>query len=684
MKVELLSPAGTPEAFDAALLGGADAVYLGCPSFNARIHAGNFTQEQLVCAIQKAHLYGIKVYVTLNTLLLDREMDLFLQTAEWCYRSGADAAIIADLGASQVLRRYLPDWPLHASTQMSGHNAPMGKLLQSYGFSRMVVAREISFDSLREEVRNSPIETELFVHGALCVCHSGQCLFSSLVGGRSGNRGLCAQPCRLPYRSSRHLSDEETYPLSLKDLSLARHIPRILDMGVSSLKIEGRMKSPEYVYGVTSVFRRLLDEGRGATEQEMDYLTRLFSRDGFTDGYQTGKISSSMLGVRSQESKETTQKHELTLPSEIPKIPLSFECEIRTGRPMHLKAFAAGRTVIAEGIRAEAARTAPLTEDVVRRNLSKLGGTPFFLQSFSLQMDPSVMVPLAALNALRRDALARLLATGHPGFSLPGPYRYSGKETLSQSPVTDARFTSMDQISPMVVSSLDRLYFPLEELTSRPIPSFLPLEKTGVIMPPVIWDQDIPETKNLLDEVRRKGIPNILVGNLGHLSLAEAFPHRQGDFRLNAANRETRDVLLGMGLENVLLSPELTLPQIRDIGPNPWVIVYGRIPLMLLEKCVIQSVASCADCKENRVALVDRRQVSFPVLRAEKHRNILYNSAVTYMADQPDALKKAHVASRHFLFSVETAREAETILLAYRKGLPYPGTAPIRRIGANW
>ncbi|MBQ8344649.1 MAG: U32 family peptidase [Clostridia bacterium] len=253
---ELLCPAGSFAALEAAIEGGADAVYMGGTLFNARIHAKNFTPQELERGIALTHSYGVKVYIAANTLIYDREIEDFLRAAEEAYLAGADALIVADVGCAAAVHRRLPI-ELHASTQLSGHNAEAARRLAACGFSRMVCAREMSREDLAAFTAASPIEAEVFVHGALCVCHSGQCLFSSLVGGRSGNRGECAQPCRLPYGLK---NGKRGFPLSLRDLSLAEHLPELARMGVASLKIEGRMKSPEYVRDVAAVFRRLLDE----------------------------------------------------------------------------------------------------------------------------------------------------------------------------------------------------------------------------------------------------------------------------------------------------------------------------------------------------------------------------------------------------------------------------------------
>ena len=295
---ELLAPAGSLSALRAAVDAGADAVYFGAQELNARRYAENFTEESLADAIRYCRLFGVKTHVVLNTQLYAKEQEPAAGLAERLLSLGADAFIVADLGLAALLKKRFPRIALHASTQACGQNVISAQVLSEIGFCRMVAPRELPLRDIRTLCRNSPIETEIFVHGALCVSHSGQCLFSSVLGGRSGNRGECAQPCRLPYRARR------PYALSLKDLCLAAHIPEILETGVASLKIEGRMKSADYVYGVVSVYRRLIDERRPATERELAALAELFSRSGFTDGYFTERISADMLGVRTTEDKK--------------------------------------------------------------------------------------------------------------------------------------------------------------------------------------------------------------------------------------------------------------------------------------------------------------------------------------------------------------------------------------------
>ena len=661
---ELLAPAGSPRALEAAIEGGADAVYFGGLRHNARISAENFAPETLSQHVRLAHAHGVKMYQTLNTLTTDRELGEVIEDARIAYEAGVDALIVADLGVAAAIHRALPDLPLHASTQASGHSVASAEQLAKLGFSRMVCAREMSLDDLRHFTENSPIEAEVFVHGALCVCHSGQCLFSSLVGGRSGNRGECAQPCRLPYRTE----GDNKYPLSLKDLSLARHIPELIDAGIASLKIEGRMKSPEYVLAVTSVFRTLLDEYRPATRDEMNYLASIFSRGGFTDGYFTKNIGSHMLGVRSEQDKSITRSlppfEGLTRAAA-----LDFDARILRGQPMTLTVSDGKRTVTVNGGVPEDAIKSPSEHSALLRNLTKLGGTPYTVGNATLELDSGLAIPVSKINALRREALAELGGSERP--ALPEaldstPAKPSGKRQKMRV----ARFASPHQITPEAREYFDLIYLPLD--------NYAPIAD-GVVLPPVIFDSERRAAAKLLHKAAEAGAKHALVGNVGHVSLAvEAGLQIHGDFRLNVTSTATVAQLERLGIADTILSPELTLPQIRDIKGNTGAVVYGRIPLMVLEKCIGKDIADCADCQAGKVTLLDRMRVSFPVLREWQHRSTIYNSLPTYMADRADRLADAGIICQHFIFSTESAARVNDVIEAYKTGAAPDGT--VRRI----
>ena len=668
-KPELLCPAGSPAAFDAAIEAGADAIYLGLPSFNARINANNFTPADIGAAFSRAHAYGVKIYVTLNTLVFDRERDEFLRTAESAYLAGADAFIVADLGAAKLLHEYMPEIDLHASTQLSGHNVAAAEELKRLGFARMVCAREMGEKELRYFTENSPIEAEVFVHGALCVSHSGQCLFSSLVGGRSGNRGECAQPCRLPYGKG---SGSSAYPLSLKDLSLAAHVDKLSDMGIASFKIEGRMKSAEYVRDVTRIWRRLIDEHRGADKKEMATLAEIFSRGGLTDGYYKNKIDSTMLGVRSDEDKKSSRELVPFL-GLTKKVPIDIKVKVKAGEPSSMTVMPHGVTVY--GDVPEAAKTAPIDEECVRRNVSKLGATAFVARSVDVELDDRLMMPISAINRLRRSAIEALEKNTrsesdlHPEALTKEGYR--AKLTQKRSAV----FYSPENIPESAFDFFDVIYTPLHLFDGK---------TDGVLMPAVIFDSEREEVESMLSRAIDMGASHVLLGNVGHFGIVREVAGDRvkihTDHRMNIANTSSAKRVEELGAVDMIASTELSLPQIRDIGGDRLAVVYGKIPLMTVEKCVMREVSSCEECRDKGWAyLVDRRGMRFAVRREWNHRNIIFNSVPTYMADRRDQLEKYRIVGEHYIFTDETKKEVERVIRSYKEGL-LPNTSQIRRI----
>lgn len=648
------------KALHAAIEGGADAVYFGAGAFNARQRAENFDEGALREAVALCHAYGVSAYVAQNTLYTDREESEYLHAAEAAYRAGVDALIVADLGGAQLLHRAFPDLALHASTQCSGHNVDAAKALGSLGFCRMVPARELPRTEIERLVRESGMEIEIFIHGAHCVSHSGQCLFSSLVGGRSGNRGACAQPCRLPDAKGR-------YPLSLKDMCLAGEIPTLIEMGVSSLKIEGRLKAPEYVREVTAIYRRLLDEGRAADRAEISHLSDVFSRSGFTDAYFKDHISHAMLGVRTEADK---QQREKIPPFEgiTRKIPLDVRFLMRRDTPLSLTLSANGRSVTVTGDVPLAAQNAPMDAEGVKKNLCRFGGTPYTPAAVTVDLDAGLMVPVSRLNALRREALAALAEEGRALAASPTAPRARAAGARQAAPT--ARFEHAAQITPAASAFFAHIYLPLHAFAAP---------ADGVVIPPVVFDRERADVLAALKKAVDGGAKHALVGNIGHLALAREaglVPH--ADFRLNICNERALSTVLELGFADALLSPELTLPQIRDIGGACDAIVYGRVPLMLLEKCAGREVGDCRACAADNNALVDRQGERFPILRLPPHRNILVNSRPTVMSDKRRDLAAARLTGGHYLFTVETPAEVNAVIAAYQNGTPLGGK--MRRI----
>ena len=715
---ELLSPAGSPAAMLAAINAGADAVYFGMPDFNARINADNFTSENIGEYLRLCRLMGVKAYVTLNTQIYKREKEAFLKTARLAFEAGADAAIVGDLGAAALLREHLPLLPLHASTQLSGHNFLQGAELSRLGFSRMVCAREMPLSDIRTFVESSPIEAEIFIHGALCVCHSGQCLFSSLVGGRSGNRGLCAQPCRLPYKvggaaEKKGRGEASSYPLSLKDACLAMHIPEIIGSGVASLKIEGRMKPADYVGRVTALYRRLLDERRAATEDEVAYLASVFSRGGsFTDRYFTASISRDMLGVRTDEDKDRSRisSSDGKEPPER-KIGVEMRARIKRGEPMELSLGVSpedvhryeGKTtsVTVKGDLPLDAISRPTDLALAEKNLSKLGSTKFALRSLDVDVDQGLMVPVSALNSLRRagtDALESLLSKKKQGEAMRIEASEEKRE-IRESPKGRTRaalFTEASHIPPSADGYFDEIYLPATEFARRDadIPSFV----NGVILPPVIFDSEMAEAERLVSLARESGAVYALVGNIGHAELARRHGLTvRGDFRLNVSNAEAANALASLGFEVVTASPELTPPKVRDLAAESGIavraIVYGKIPLMIIEKCVICEglrsagsplcpIKSRGDTESVcRSVLTDRTGAEFPVIREFGHRNVIYNSVPVYMGDKKQELSALSLEGEVYIFSDESREEAARVIERYSASAACAGQ--IRRMGVR-
>ncbi len=673
---ELLSPAGSPEAFKAAIDGGADAIYMGGASFNARIGAENFTADGISEAVKLAHAYGVKVYQTVNTQIFDRELDAFLSAAEHSVRAGMDAFIVSDLGAAQILRERFPEIELHASTQMSVHNTSGANYLYERGFSRVVPARELCRADIEKMARECGAEIEIFIHGALCVSHSGQCLFSSLVGGRSGNRGLCAQPCRLPYVAEGQRACDK-YPLSLKDMSLANHVREIINSGVTSLKIEGRMKSPEYVRGVTRVWRRLLDEGRDADAIDIRELSDIFSRGGFTDGYYTKNISGKMLGVRSEQDKQASRELDKFVKIER-RVPIDMKIRLCENEPSVLSVSSRGKSVTVTGDAPAAAINAPLDEQSITRCLGKLGGTCFYLDGCEIELGGRVMMPVSALNALRRAAVDALTDKLTDTKDVKIAQVEEKHPTMSQSRRSTARFLSADQITQSARAYFDRILLPLHEYVKRGELA------DGFYMPPVIFDSEQSEIESLLHQAAEKNPTAVIVSNLGQIEAVKRIaPSAKmiADFRFNVANDRSVVFFEEQGFESVICSAELSLAQLRDLGGARGAIVYGRIPLMTLEKCAIRALYgkdACDICERGQAKMVDRRGVSFPIIRELPHRNIVLNSLPTCMSDKQDELERASILDRHFIFTVESGAEVDCVVDCFKKKIPL--SQKVRRI----
>ena len=673
--LELLAPAGSMEALRAAVQNGADAVYLGCGAFNARQSAKNFTPQTLVEAIKYCHVRGVQVHLTLNTLVSDREMTEAAELIRYAAQNNIDAFIVQDLGVVQLCRQIAPGVPIHGSTQMTVHSLPGVLLCAAMGIKRVVLSRELSREEIRYICANSPIEIEVFVHGALCMCYSGQCYMSAMIGGRSGNRGRCAQPCRQSYGYTHW---QEKYPLSLKDNCLIPYRRELQEMGVVSLKLEGRMKRAEYVATVTAVYRKALDE-MTVTKPMMDALYAAFNRQGFTDGYFKGQTGSDMFGRR-QESEDTADLFASARATyeqgETQRIGVRFYAMIHRGQPARLAVEDPdGNLCRTYGPVPEQAVYRSLTAQDLEQQLKKTGGTPYLCTSVRSSLDPDLMLPASAINAMRRDVIAELTAkrgrAEKPHLNAyDEPPRYDG---ISGEPQLTVAVRTADQITSRMLSMKPTvLYVPLSELVEHPeLRQRVGVEtQLAAILPRVIWSGELVPIARQLRTVYDMGVRQVLAGNLGQLHIARAAGFAvRGDFGLNIVNSRAMRYLREQGLDSQLLSFELTLPQIRDISKAvpAEVLIYGRLPLMLMENCVIKNRTGTCTCQTGTVRLVDRVGEEFPIVKDPGTcRNVLLNGKKLYLLDKKDAFRGMGLWALRLQFTTENPSEIDKVLMDYQ------------------
>ncbi|NBI83785.1 U32 family peptidase [Clostridiaceae bacterium] len=675
---ELLAPAGSPEGVRAAVQSGATAVYMGFGSFNARRGAKNFTPDEMADAIAYCRARGVKTNLTLNTLVGGRELDAALADARFLYEAGADALIVQDLGLARRLRQCAPSLALHASTQMTIATLDGARQAKALGFSRVVLSRETPMSEIRRITKESGVETEIFVHGALCRCYSGQCWLSAVIGQRSGNRGLCAQPCRLPYRYDG--AGRERYPLSLKDLSLAHHIPELCGAGIASLKIEGRMKRPEYTAVVTSVYAALLREQRRPTPEEEDALRRVFSRDGFTDGYFTGKPSPAMLGTKTELPLHEVQPlydeaaRRFAEGREAPLVPVRLSLTAdETGLLLNAWDGETDGVTVTDLVPVDPARTRPTTPGQAEKSLRKTGGTPFAVTAVSVTLCDGLMVPAARLNALRREALERLLRqreappVREPWTAVP-PEPSGAVPCPDKGIILEARTFAQAETA-LRAGTPAALYLPLTELAGDPgrtqaLAGKLPL---AAVLPRVFFDCDRRHILDMLQAVQAAGVRTALAGNLGHIPLLrEQGMEVYGDFGLNAYNKDTLHALAGMGVTRQTLSFELRLEQAGALhgGIETELLAYGYLPLMVFELCAIRQKAGACTCKDGITRLTDRTSHSFPLLPEYGCRNTLLNSMPLSLAQK----EVPAVDYARLRFTIETPAECERVFREFLSG----------------
>ena len=680
--IELLAPAGSMEALRAAVQNGANAVYLGCGTFNARQSAKNFTPQTLVEAIKYCHIRGVAVHLTLNTLVSDRELDECEELIRHAATSGIDAFIVQDLGVLQMCRRIAPSVPVHGSTQMTVHNLQGVQLCAAFGMSRVVLSRELNREEIRYICKNSPIEIEVFAHGALCMSYSGQCYMSAVIGQRSGNRGRCAQPCRQCYGYSRR---ENRHPLSLKDNCLVSYLRELEVMGVASLKLEGRMKRPEYVASVTDVYRKALDTD-AVTKPMMDELLTAFNRQGFTDGYYTSHLGKDMFGIREDKQEDAgwlrrvRQSYEGV---ESALVPVKFHAVVAHNGSSLTVTDPEGHSCTVAGPVPEPARTQLLTEESMAKNLAKTGGTPYRSDVVTAAITPGLNLPVSAINAMRRDALNQLTALRgrRDDVRLLRMRRFIHVDGNKEAPDFTIQVTSKEQITQKVLKLNPAvLYVPLHILEADAAFTKQLLKRVNVaaVLPRIVHDGEMLAIRDGLRAVREMGVKEALVGNLGlMIPVREAGFQIRGDFGLNIFNSMSMHTLRELELESATLSFEMTLPQVRDISKDiPCeLLCYGRLPLMVTENCLIRGKTGQCACHMGPTKLVDKTGAEFPVLRdGQSCRSILYNGKKLSWLDRQNDLAKLGLWAIRLSFTTENAKEVDHVLTGCVSHVPFdPG-----------
>lgn len=814
-KMELLAPAGSSEALRAAVQNGADAVYFGGKVFNARQYADNFSLEEIREFVRYAHLRGVRVYVTLNTLLTNTELPALADYVYALYQCQVDALILQDLGVAEFIKTVLPEMELHASTQMTIHNSPGVRFLQERGFSRAILAREVSLANISQIRAKAGLPLEVFVHGALCVCYSGQCLLSSMIGGRSGNRGRCAQPCRLEYAlvdgAGNEIKAEGAHLLSPRDLKMIEHIPLLARANISSLKVEGRMKRPEYVATVIRNYRHALDEFYAhpdqfaVTVEAQKELAQIFNRD-FTTGYflekpgpqlmsyqrpnnrgiKVGRVvhfdpRTSMVTVHLEEplavgdgyviwvtkggriageikslrkGKATVSRAEegevsFTVSGGRPSVgdrvfktldyalmekatstyasvrnekkePIDFTLKISEGRPIHLTVRdQQGNSAEVEGqFIVEKAQKHPISSEEIERQLQRLGDTSFCLGELDLQLAPGLMVPLSELNSVRREAVGKLEELRLSRYAKPvmdlNEYRARVDEIISpflvrersaqqnSRPVSlkkaklSVQVGDMPSLEAALEGGADIIFFGGDGLRRKkgivPAEFALAVEKSHargasavLVLPRIMHEDEVDRIADYCLKGQEAGVDGFLAGNPGSLQLAKELGLNglRADYSLNIFNNLTVEHLAKSGAVGVTLSPELTLPQLREFRSGGTAsllfecFVHGSLPLMITEHCLIGNIMGKGHCergcpfpcRKQAYGLKDRLNLVFPLESDEHCRMLIFNSKVLNMLEHLPELVEAGIS----VLRIEARREepywVKKVTQVYRREL---------------
>lgn len=651
--MELLAPAGSFETLKAAVQSGADAVYIGGSEFSARRSAVNFTPEEIEEAAKYCRLRNVKLHVAANILIKEKETEAFLRYIGKLNDAGVDAVIIQDIGMAMTVHQMYPDLPIHASTQMTVTNLESAKRLKEAGFSRVVLARELSREAIEKITKESGVETEVFVHGALCMSYSGQCLMSSIIGGRSGNRGMCAQPCRLPYI----IGDKKGHLLSPKDLCMIEHLRELENIGVASLKIEGRLKRSEYTAAVCGIYRKYLDTKQKVSESDIKELYDAFSRSGFTDKYFMGTSGKSMMcyenpanaaeNIFTEDTKKRCQEN-----ANFKRTEIFISAELRENSPLTVSVWDNDGIFVSKTgeVLAEEARNVALSEERLKSQLLKLGDTPFFASNAEVILDSGITLPISEINNVRRLAMDEFINE-----KSKAPNRRKTERKLKdfsfekKDIIFCAEVWYEDQAQACVDNGITTIYAdtPLANKLNGKYKNVEIIAK----LPPIFRDDR---------EYLKPETDSVLIASMGQANCGKKCI---GDLRLNIFNSESADFY--KDLERVTLSPELNIKELSQITAKGEIIGYGRIPLMVLENCPLRALGKCQKNKNNEL-LEDRRHEKFPLKCNEGCVLEVMNSKPIYLADKPEFVNNLKIHAIRLIFTVENFEECGKIIEEYK------------------
>ncbi len=664
-KMELLAPAGNFDCLIAAVQSGADAVYLSGKSFGARSFADNFDLDTLEKAVDYCHLRNVKVYVTVNTLVLDDEIKELCDYLRFLSRIGTDAIIVQDVGVVKIAAEIVPKLPIHASTQMTVHNIEGVKTLERIGIKRIVLSREVSLENIKKISDATNAELEVFAHGALCMCYSGQCLMSSIIGGRSGNRGKCAQPCRLPY--SINGSKDTKFYMSLKDLSTLQLLDEMRNAGIASLKIEGRMKGPAYVAVVVGIYRKYIDEPSSVNQQDLELLDIIFNRGGLTDGYLRGRLGKDMFAFDKPENPYRMGSDKVinqllgNIKSENKKLKLKADVEIKKNALPRISVCYNNFQIEYIGdCPAEEAVNVPLTAENVITHLQKTGGTPFEFTDITIDLEYNVFLTAGAINNLRREALDIFEKTYIKSFKRETPELPACVATNKTQPAKTefvCEITDIKQFDAIRAYDFSIIYVPLHIALKHTDKLEEHKQKIVIVPPSIIHENEFESIIKSTELLLNKGFMGILATNIALIKRFENY-RILGGFRLNIYNSYALEFYKAQGVELAELSPELNSKHLRGISkPIPTqMMVYGRLPLMLIENCVIKNGNKCP-CDSNNY-ITDRMGMRFPVIKdGVSCRNVILNCKKTFLGFDMDKVKLTEVQYLKLYFTDETPEE---------------------------